>query len=148
MGLNVPGRRPLPRSSGTDPSHPPQYADKLRRPDKADRKETPNSHIITLDAPGMKRDDIKIQRGAEGGRGGGRARSGTRAERTVGKFGRRQFGCPAAADLDQREGPFGERVLKITKVKVAEEKKREPKVVDIVEERGQGQDLKASKAEI
>lgn len=70
-----------------------------------------------------------------------------RAERTSGKFWR-QFRLPNNADLDTIKAHLEDGVLRITIQKLAEEKKRQPKVVDIVEEGSKGQDIKASKSDL
>ncbi|KDP40897.1 hypothetical protein JCGZ_24896 [Jatropha curcas] len=123
---------------------------------RADWKETEKSHIITLDIPGIKRDDIKIE--VEENRvlriSGERkleeevqGEKWHRAERTSGKFWR-QFRLPHNADLDHIKAHLENGVLKIIVPKFAEEQKRQPKVINIVEQETSGQDIKATKAQM
>lgn len=68
-----------------------------------------------------------------------------RAERTSGKFWR-QFRLPANADMDSIRAHLENGVLRVTVPKMAEERKRQPRLVNIVEETNKGGDIKASKA--
>ena len=72
-----------------------------------------------------------------------------RVERTFGKFWR-QFRMLMSADLDHVKAHLENGVLRITVPKLAEEKKRQPKVINIDEELGNssGEDTKAAKAQM
>ncbi|CAI0438498.1 unnamed protein product [Linum tenue] len=70
-----------------------------------------------------------------------------RAERAAGKFWR-QFRLPGNADLEKVNAKLENGVLTITVPKVAEEKKKQAKVIDIAEEKkgGSVQNIEATKA--
>lgn len=72
-----------------------------------------------------------------------------RAKRTVGKFWR-QLRLPANADLDKEQAHLENGVLKIVVPKLAEERKRQPKVIRIVEQAGDnsGVNAKATRDEM
>ncbi|XP_065871732.1 18.1 kDa class I heat shock protein-like [Euphorbia lathyris] len=122
---------------------------------RADWKETQKAHIITLDIPGIKKDEVKIEveenrvlkisgeRKVEDEIEGERWH---RAERTNGKFWR-QFRLPNNADLDHVNAHLQDGVLKITVPKFSEEQRIQPKVINIVDHASSsGQDIKPTKA--
>ncbi|KAG8368941.1 hypothetical protein BUALT_Bualt15G0098700 [Buddleja alternifolia] len=129
---------------------------------RADWKETPTAHEISLDIPGMKREDVKIEVSEENrvlSVSGERKTEEEmkderwhRAERTVGKFWR-QFRLPANADVENVKARLVDGVLRISVPKLGEVemKKKEPKVISI-EEKGSisGEDnvVKATKQEL
>ncbi|MFS8008136.1 putative small heat shock protein HSP20 [Helianthus anomalus] len=106
---------------------------------RADWKETSTHHVISLDVPGMKRADIKIEveenrvlkvsgeRKAEEEEEGDKWH---RAERTSGKFWR-QFRLPGNADVDNIMARLEDGVLKI-KVPKLDQVKKQAKIIDIM----------------
>ncbi|XP_044461805.1 22.7 kDa class IV heat shock protein-like [Mangifera indica] len=118
---------------------------------RADWKEMAAAHVITLDTPGMKKDDVKIELEdnrvliVSGERKSEKEVEGEkwhRAERTSGKFWR-QFRLPVNEDLEHVKAHLEDGVLRITVPKLAEEKKRQPKVINIAEH-GSGGDIQAA----
>ncbi|KAJ0491410.1 putative small heat shock protein HSP20 [Helianthus annuus] len=121
---------------------------------RADWKETSGYHVISLDVPGMKRPEIKIEveesrvlkvsgeRKAEEEADGDKWH---RAERTSGKFWRR-FRLPANADIENITAHLEDGVLKIKVPKLAQVKKQS-KIIDIIGQESSGEDVKATKAD-
>ncbi|KAI3800419.1 hypothetical protein L1987_28510 [Smallanthus sonchifolius] len=119
---------------------------------RADWKETPGHHVISLDVPGMKREDIKIEveenrvLKVSGDRKAEEEAEGDkwhRAERTSGKFWR-QFRLPASADMEKITAHLEDGVLKI-KVPKVDQVKKQSKVIDIVGQGSSGEDIRATK---
>lgn len=134
-----------------NPLHLPKNLDTINLA-RADWKETSGHHEISLDVPGLKREDIKIEveesrvlkvsgeRKAEEEADGDKWH---RAERTSGKFWR-QFRLPGNADMEKIMAHLEDGVLKIKVPKLAQERKQS-RVIDIIGQESSGGDIKATR---
>ncbi|KAI3752061.1 hypothetical protein L2E82_23201 [Cichorium intybus] len=134
-----------------NPLHLPKNLDTINLA-RADWKETSGHHEISLDVPGLKREDIKIEveesrvlkvsgeRKAEEEADGDKWH---RAERTSGKFWR-QFRLPGNADMEKIMAHLEDGVLKIKVPKLAQERKQS-RVIDIIGQESSGGDIKETR---
>ncbi|KAI3509068.1 hypothetical protein L1887_24094 [Cichorium endivia] len=134
-----------------NPLHLPKNLDTINLA-RADWKETSGHHEISLDVPGLKREDLKIEveesrvlkvsgeRKAEEEADGDKWH---RAERTSGKFWR-QFRLPGNADMEKIMAHLEDGVLKIKVPKLAQERKQS-RVIDIIGQESSGGDIKATR---
>jgi len=127
---------------------------------RCDWKETPDAHVISVDVPGVRREDVRVEveEGSRVLRVSGERRAEEekegerwhRAERAAGRFWRR-FRMPAGADVDRVAARLEAGVLTVTVPKVAGHRGREPRVISIAggdEGGAEAAEVRASKAEM
>ncbi|CAI9288059.1 unnamed protein product [Lactuca saligna] len=106
---------------------------------RVDWKETPQAHIFTVDLPGLKKEEVKVE--VEEGRilkiSGERSSEKEektdkwhRVERSSGKF-QRSFRLPENAKVDEMKASMENGVLTVTVPKQEVKKKPEVKAIDI-----------------
>ncbi|KAJ6877637.1 22.0 kDa class IV heat shock protein [Populus alba x Populus x berolinensis] len=93
-------------------------------PARVDWKETPEGHVIMLDVPGMKKEEVKIEIDQN------RGDHWHRVERSYGKF-IRQFKLPENVDLDSVKAKLENGVLILSLSNLSLDKIKGPTVVSI-----------------
>jgi HSP20 family protein len=108
---------------------------------RVDWKETTDAHVFTVDVPGMKKDDIKIEVDDNrvlrfsGERRKEEKEEGDkwhRVERSAGKFWR-QFRLPDNLNMDAIRASLDNGVLTVSVPKISDFKSKNAKVIDIIE---------------